>query len=314
MGLGSIFKSAGNMMGFSTNLANSMGGGSASVPTFDYKGAIQEQAKQNRVNTYNPYASTVFNQTPDGRWTSNTSFSPEVKNIWSRQMDITGNPDAYKHYQDQAFAQSRRLLDPYYQQQSRTFEQQMANRGLPVGGEAYDDAYANMSDAQNRAYEEAAFNALNFGEQARMNDYNRLAQILANAQGVQTTPIDVTGPMGMNYQGQLQNSQMQQQQMNNLWNAAGGLGAAYMLSSGDFKDETGEIPEDVLDRLMSVGVKRWAYKWDDRDHIGPYAEDFNEAFDLPESKQINIIDMMGVMMASIQELAKEFREIKRAVH
>lgn len=314
MGLFDSVKSGlGGFMGFGTGMASGMGG-SSGVPPFDATAAIREQAKQNRVNTFTPYGSTIFDQTPDGRWTSNTNFSPEVQNLWGRQLDITGDPNAYQDYQNQAFAQSRRLLDPYYEQQNRTFEQQMANRGLPVGGEAFDDSYANMRDAQNRAYEEAAFNALGFGEQARMNDYNRLAQILGRVQGQPAQPIDVTGPMGQAYQGQLTNANMQQQQMNNLWNAAAGLGgAAIFASSKDYKDDKG-IPESVLDRLMGIDVHRWAYLWDERDHIGPFAEEFNEAFDLPYEKQINMIDMMGVMMASIQELAKEVKELKNGVH
>lgn len=235
MGLGSVLGGATGMF-LGGPIGGVIGSGfgdmfsSPSLPGFDASAAIREQAKQNRVNTFTPYGSTIFDQTPEGRWTSTTSFSEPVQNLWSRQLDITGNPDAYRNYQDQAFAASRRLLDPYYEQQNRQFEQTMANRGLPAGGEAYNTGYANLTDAMNRAYEEAAFNALQYGEQARMNDYNRLAQILARAQGVPTQPIDVTGPMSTAYQGQIANANLANQQTSNLWNALTGLGGAYLMS------------------------------------------------------------------------------------
>lgn len=335
-----------------------------STPTPDPNVSIEAQARANRVNTYTPYSSTEFYQTPTagysqtpaprtgygsersmvdqitrgsdggfisralqspetqpgqgGQWNKRVSFSPEVQNLWQRQLGVVGDPNAYNDYQDQSFAAARRLLDPYYEQQQNTFEQQMANQGLPVGGEAYDDAYSNFTGARDRAYQDAAFNALQFGEQARMNDYNRLAQVLAQANGAPTAPLDVMGPYNAQLQGQMQNAQIAQQKNNNLWNTIGqGLGAygmyAAMASSESYKDDKG-IEEDILDKLMEVDVHRWEYLWDDREHIGPFAEEFNEAFDLPESKQINIIDMLGVMMGSIQELAKEVRELKNGVH
>lgn len=77
-----------------------------------------------------------------------------------------GNPnelDAFKRYEDAAFSNAMGRLNPQFAQQGETFEQRMANQGIPVGSEAYNKARTQMDLSQNDARSNAAFNAMGFG-------------------------------------------------------------------------------------------------------------------------------------------------------
>ena len=86
------------------------------------------------------------------------------------------------------------------------------------------------------------------------------------------------------------------------------------ISDRNLKEGVATIdPKDILDRLVSVPVQSWNYKFQDASvrHIGPMAQDFAEAFGVGESdKRINMIDANGVAMAAIQGLFGLLQEQK----
>lgn len=84
-----------------------------------------------------------------------------------------------------------------------------------------------------------------------------------------------------------------------------GLSILSMFSSEDYKHDKQPIRGSLLDRLKTVRVENWKYKGDDiTNHIGPYAEEFNETFgvgqDAPD--QISVIDSLGVLLGAVKEL------------
>ena len=86
---------------------------------------------------------------------------------------------------DASFQQAMGLLNPEFDRQQGRLEQTLANRGLPSGGEAYDDEFDRFDDARNRALQSAAFEAVRAGgaEQSRLFG---LASV-ARGQGFQET-------------------------------------------------------------------------------------------------------------------------------
>ncbi len=58
---------------------------------------------------------------------------------------------------DSQFQQALGLLNPEFDRQQGRLEQQLANRGLPAGGEAFDDEFGRFEDSRNRALQSAAF-------------------------------------------------------------------------------------------------------------------------------------------------------------
>lgn len=85
-----------------------------------------------------------------------------------------------------------------------------------------------------------------------------------------------------------------------------GAGAAGLLSSRRFKTNNTPLDEDdVLRRLMRLPVERWTYRNSDEPHIGTYAEDFTKLFKVGDGVMLNMIDAMGVLMASVKALARK---------
>lgn len=83
-----------------------------------------------------------------------------------------------------------------------------------------------------------------------------------------------------------------------------GLGAVGIGSSREIKDIDGEVDaEEMLAKLAALPVGVWNYKGEDDKHIGAYAEDFRDAFGIGDGKTINIIDLLGVLTASVKALA-----------
>lgn len=61
------------------------------------------------------------------------------------------------------FGRAMGLLDPVFERQTRDFENQMVNRGIPTGTEDYSTSYRDLADAQNEARVRAAYDAVGAG-------------------------------------------------------------------------------------------------------------------------------------------------------
>jgi len=129
--------------------------------------------------------------------------------------------------------------------------------------------------------------------------------------------VDVTGAYGLNQQGnamnynaQVQNANGQNQMMGQLGSAA--LMAMMMFSSRTLKDDHGPVDkEDILDAMCSIPVHKWNYKNDATPHIGTFAEDFNAALGLPDKLHINVVDAIGALTASVQQLHKRIEQLEK---
>jgi hypothetical protein len=68
---------------------------------------------------------------------------------------------------------------------------------------------------------------------------------------------------------------------------------------------------ELLDKLAALPISEWNYKVEDDEtrHVGPMAQDFQEAFGLGDSdKAISTVDASGVALAAIQALKKQTDE------
>lgn len=88
--------------------------------------------------------------------------------------------------------------------------------------------------------------------------------------------------------------------------------AAIAASSEDWKDKEEESP-DLLSKLKGVRVDRWKYKGDKQKHVGPYAEEFNEAFGTGgadgDTRYINLIDAVGVALGAVKQLDQKLEAL-----
>lgn len=192
---------------------------------------------------------------------------------------------------------------------------------LATSGAANTTRLASTQRAKAEADMKMA-NAINMGSGLAVNPATSMG--LSNG----ATGAGFQGAMqGYGQQGQLLNTQYQQQmqtwqagqqQQASLWGGIGsiaGLGLS-MLSSEELKEDKRPM-EGALDALEAMPVEQWRYKKgvaDEGEHIGPYAEDFHKATGKGDGKSIPVQDMIGVTMGAVQELAKEVKTLKRAMH
>ena len=98
---------------------------------------------------------------------------------------------------------------------------------------------------------------------------------------------------------------------NGAYLTAGGVWTAG--SSLDFKDRFVDLNgQDILNKISSMDLKGWFYKGTQEYHIGPFAEDFYEAFgtgvlDVKEDlgRYLSATDVAGVSLFAVQQLIKE---------
>ena len=94
-------------------------------------------------------------------------------------------------YVDNAYQQATRQLDPQWDQQQKSFDQQMVNRGLAPGSQAYMQARQQFDQSRNDAYSQARGQAMQQGLGAQQQMFgqglqqsqlsNSLAQALIGA-------------------------------------------------------------------------------------------------------------------------------------
>ncbi len=197
---------------------------------------IKSMTDANRVDQ-----KTAFGGTRWGDEGVESYVAPEVQGLFSTQFD----PNAYNQYSEDYMASAERHLNPVYGRQAEDFEQTMANRGQPVGGEEYNERYGLMMDAQNRGWQDAAFGATQAGDNARMQDYNRLMSAMGHT-SLPVPDVNVLGAenLGLNRENLYQRiNQLEldraerergrsdarsQQDSDNIWNTLTDLGGAYI--------------------------------------------------------------------------------------
>ncbi len=80
------------------------------------------------------------------------------------------DPSTYQRLEDALFQRQTRLLEPQLQQREGRLRQNLADRGLVEGSEAYNEALNMELDQANRARQDAAFASVQAGQDAMQND------------------------------------------------------------------------------------------------------------------------------------------------
>lgn len=170
------------------------------------------------VNQVTPNGSLTYNQSgtgPDGTptYTATTQLSPQaqainnasqqaqagtygvanqaignVANTLSTPFSTTGLPAAPtgdQQYDQNAtnalYQQETSRLQPQQAQQSREFQQQMANSGIPQNSDAYKNANTQFQQGQNDATQTALNQAIAGGSAAASNEFNMQSTANQNA-------------------------------------------------------------------------------------------------------------------------------------
>jgi hypothetical protein len=178
-----------------------------------------------------------WNQLP-GQRVDPRSFS-EIPNIG-------GSEEARRRIEDAMMARARAQLDPVFEDQQRRLEQQLANRGLAPGSEAYETELNRFMDARNRAYEQAQQGAVLAGSQEAQRLFGQQLAYdqLASAERIAALQRDAASG---NVQAQIQMRQMELE----YGMSANELEAAFRQQAFDAMQRQQQFENQF--RLMSYG-------------------------------------------------------------
>ncbi len=262
------------------------------------------QSKLNAVNQITPQGNLSYTESTwaDGtpRLTATTTYSPEQQALLGKTNTIQSN------LADTGITQSQRLgqllsqpfsldndatesrlmelgnkrLQPQLAQRRASTEQDLFNRGVRPGSEAYNNAMRSVTEGENDAYNQLLLTGRSQAVNEALAERNQpLNEILGLASGTQVqspqfastpqsgvAPTDVTGPVMQNYQSQLQ-------QYNAGMSGLFGLGSAalggWMMSDRRLKEDVHKVGETE----DGIPVKTFRYKGSPMMQLGMMAQD-----------------------------------------
>jgi len=167
--------------------------------------AARAAVAANRVNQVTPYGTlnySVTGQDPYGNptWTSTSALSPDqqalydydiasskglgqlqqkglnyVSNMLDSPFNTSGLPSTGINAGEQMSESIMRRLQPNLQMEQKQFDAQMANQGIPLGSEAYQNAKRMFDERQNDRLTSAIIQGTQTGMQARGQGFSELA-------------------------------------------------------------------------------------------------------------------------------------------
>ncbi len=175
-------------MGFLRDL---FGGGGGSVPTYDInqaKDLYQWTLNQGRYNVNNGLAGLSWDADSN---TLNTTYGPQLQSVLGT---LFGGTNADKQAADSVFSAFSDRYEPIFERQADNLQDRLVNQGIPVGSEAYSRAMNDLAQTQNDAYQQAAYQSVQAGQQARNNE-------IQNSLGIFSAFNPLSGYTGSSAQG-----------------------------------------------------------------------------------------------------------------
>jgi hypothetical protein len=174
--------------------------------------ATRAAAAANRINQVTPYGSLTYTKTgsdPDSGWTQTLSLSPEQRRLLDAQnqtsLGLAGLQNQGLDYVRQALSRNITAADlpanmvnagqtgqdaimarlrPDLDRSRAALETRLANQGIPLGSEAYDNEMRLQSQRENDAMMQAALYGIDVGQKAQTQQLGLLSAL-------QDRPINV---------------------------------------------------------------------------------------------------------------------------
>jgi len=177
------------------------GGGNQSAPAVPDYASLAEQTSANnlkaaqvataanRVNQVTPYGNLTYTQSgtdPQGNpmCTATQTIAPELQGLTNKvfgglesqygQNFTGGNLPSYGIDPGQTYSDAiMKRLQPQMQMEQKQFDAQMANQGIPVGSEAYQNAARVFQQGMNDKMTSAITGGMGVGLQANQQQYGQ---------------------------------------------------------------------------------------------------------------------------------------------
>ena len=277
--------------------------GAANATAAGNLAAAQAATAANRVNQYTPYGNLNYAETgKDSQgnpiWSATQTPSPQLSGAINNSLNQVsdqyatpftgGNLPSYGINPSQTYSDAiMSRLQPQQAAESKQFDAQMANQGIPVGSEAYTNAKRVFDTQQNDQRTSAIVGGMNTGLQANQQQY---AQNLSNyqtplnvanqlkglstpnyinpTQQATTSGADILGATQAGYNANMGAYNAQQAQNAGLTSGLLGLGGtlagASILKYSDIRTKENIEPIGVADNGLTV--YKFEYKPEFKDH------------------------------------------------
>jgi len=261
--------------------------------------AAQTQNKLNNVNQITPYGSVNYTYGKgDGRnpgqATATTTLSPEMQALVDSNIK---NAQGSSGLEGTLHELNKHTLDPQWDDAWAQKEQELYNRGVTPGSQAYDAAFRDFNNAKSQAYNQMYLQGHNTATgdiQAEYNSpLNALASLRSGSQvsqpgvgalaptaqaGVQ--PVNYAGLESEAYKNQLAQSNAAMGGMFGLGGSA--LGAAAQFAPLLLSDRTMKTDIEELGTDPQTGLDMYAYRYKDDPKsypkvVGPMAQDIEKS-------------------------------------
>ena len=236
------------------------------------------------------------------------------------------------------FDRNYSMMQPAIEQNNDRLISNLQARGLPVGGEAFNEAYGaqqrETQDTISRLAQDANVGAgqeqsrqLAMDQSVRQNSMSEISALMGGAyQAPSKLPnaggpnIDYAGMANQQFRAQQANAQQEAQQRQSTFSTIGSIGAALLKSAGDSKAMTGEVdPHWAGNVVQAMPIYEWSYllgegpEGDTATHIGPLAEDFHGLTGLSGPRAISVIDYLGLLLAALQGTVNRVEVLENAL-
>ncbi|MCV6826001.1 MULTISPECIES: hypothetical protein [Halocynthiibacter] len=235
------------------------------------------------------------------------------------------------------FDRNMSMMEPTIEKGNERLISNLQARGLPVGGEAFNEAYGEQQRQTQDTISRLAMDAdIAAGQEqsrlygleadARSRAMSELAAIMGGSYQAPTSqpsgsanPINYSGAANNQYNAEL--SQYQQKQKENMAtaNAAGSIAGALIKSSINFKTVKGYLNGNAATMaLQRMPIHVWQYTPEHRpegdhggNHVGPIAEDFHALTGLGISTHIDPIDYLGILSSALKNALDRIDNLER---
>lgn len=310
-----VFEEFSNTGGYSEgDKANIRARGNSGVPAMF--GRMKDEA--NRISTvqggYGPGRAAMMSRMgrEQAGAAANASLNTELglaENIRSGRMEAAGAlSGAEQNYQSGrlqslqgASGMETGLETDIYGRRSTAFDKIEAKRRADAAQAA---ARASAAQANSRWERQ-------FARSGQMAGLEGLSSLYGGSEAGYGRGLD-QGMQDRGLHGQLVNESVGANKENNKgvnWGqiaSLAGTGAMYAgmaMSSRELKENIEEL--DIANSLKKLKIYLWNYKGESVKHIGPMAEEFKEAFGVGDGVTLNLVDVMGVLLAAQKALLLE---------
>lgn len=238
----------------------------------------------NATNQNTPFGSLTYNQIgkwDDGtpRYEANQTLNPDIQNVvtnaigqMQKPMDISNEAT-----ESRLMELGRSRLDPALDRRRASTEQDLYNRGVRPGSDAYKAGMEGVTQGENDAYNQLLLQgrgqAVSEAQLERTVPLNEAIALATGGQsgyintpGSQVAPVDYTGLVNQQYQSKLQNYQSGMSGLFGLGSAAIG---GWAMSDERLKTDKHKVGETD----DGIGVYKYRFKGSPMMQMGVMAQE-----------------------------------------